>query len=719
MTFSRSSATALGMDAHTLRTLEFDKVTRMLSRYALTAEGKRQAESLCPFMQEEEIRRLIAETSEMRRAMDEGLRLPLRDVEDVRAEIERAAAGGGPLGCPELLAIASTLRAGEATAGALLNLSQDFPYLRVLGQSLPAFRTLRVSIEEAIDRGGFVADTATPRLSRLRKDIARVRANINQRLASYLNSAEVRKYVQFPNVTFMRGRSVIPVISTFKGLIDGIVHGTSDSGATAYMEPSWIVPLGNELSSAMSAEAEEIRKVLWKLTHEVGESGAGILHSLDVLSDIDMAYAKARMSDAFRMSAPTICPGTVLRLRGVRHPLLLALSDEAPTGEKDGVKAPDADRFEKVVPIDIHVGDDFRILLITGPNTGGKTVALKTVGLACLMAWAGMHVCASGTCEIPLYQGIYADIGDEQSIEQSLSTFSSHISRIIEILRTASRNTFVLLDELGAGTDPAEGAALGLSILEEIRSRETAAIVTTHLGDLKLYAGSHSGAQNASVDFDLVSLKPTYRLSIGEPGNSNALQIASRLGMPDEIIRIATEFAEGGKSDLARHVEEIQRARLELEERREKVEWLEQEAQRSKEEYREKLDRLKGQERKGAADVAMQTRESLVKLIELTDERYEELRSSHKKAADALKKTRDGLRSFLKKMDGVLDGRLPKREIKAGDEVYIPKIRKWGEVAAVDRLRNRYEVKVGNLDMTFEAADVTLWEDEKAKRRET
>ena len=694
------------MEKHALRVLEFGKVSDILAGYAATTMGKGKASELRPMDEPHALRNALQETTELATAFAEGYSLPLGAVEDVRPAAERARVGGASLEPAVLWRVAECLQAAGRVANSLKRLGNRYPALVSLGHSLPECPELTLRIRKAIDASGMVLDDASPELKDIRRRITTLRNRIESELRRLIENPDVRANLQYPNPTITRDRYVLPVNAYRRNAVPGIVHGTSDSGATLYVEPMRIIEPGNELTETVAAEEEEVQRVLWMLTRAVGAEYESVVAAADRIGEVDLVRAKALMSNAFGMCEPTISEGRALDLREARHPVLLWLT------RSDGAGMPDRETLkpDRVVPLDVHLGQDFNILMITGPNTGGKTVVLKTIGLLCLMARAGMHVPAQQAV-VPLYDAVYADIGDEQSLEQSLSTFSSHMSRIIHILRTATPASLVLLDELGAGTDPAEGSALGEAVLKRLVAIGCSACVVTHLSRLKLFAAANPEVENASVDFDSRTLRPTYHLRVGSVGSSNALEIAERLGMPAELLAHARSLldteAGGHYSTL---LDEVQMAREEAEERRDRMKYLEDEAARLKAEYEETLARLKAAEDRKSAELGLRMSERLQELRAEAERLQEDLRyGSNAVVRQRARAVRDGLEQCLKDVAKLMAGHAIDRQLAKGDEVYVTKVHKWGEVERVDQRRGRATVRVGSMQMDLPLEELQPW----------
>lgn len=517
------------MDLSVLKFLEYYKILRMLEDKASSVMGKELVGELVPTNDYLEVERRIQETAEAAQILDEDTAgVPLGGIRDIRNTIKRAEINA-ILDPEELLAVASTLYASRRIKMFFNKILTPVPLLTNLVNEITILQNIENLIESAINEHGIVKDDASSELQRIRREIKASHVRIKEKLDSILRSSEYQKFFQENLVTVRGDRYVIPVKQEHRNNFPGIIHDQSASGATVFIEPIAIVNLNNDIKQLMSAEKKEIERILRSLSDKVGQSAAPILNNCLILAQVDFIFAKAKLSIDMQATRPLInCKG-IVDLRQARHPLI--------------------DK-EIVVPIDIKLGNDFNILLITGPNTGGKTVSLKTIGLFALMSQAGLFIPCAAESQIAVFSNVFADIGDEQSIEQSLSTFSAHMTNVVNILSKTSNNDLVLIDELGAGTDPQEGAALAMSILEYLLKANSRAIVTTHYSELKTFAFSRHGIENASVEFDIQSLKPTYRLLIGTPGSSNAFAISSRLGLRDDIVNRAKELIDHGHAEF-------------------------------------------------------------------------------------------------------------------------------------------------------------------------
>jgi DNA mismatch repair protein MutS2 len=513
------------MDDRTLRVLEFGRIREMLMACASTELGKERCVRIVPQRELALIQELQAGTSEARRLLDFGKQIPLGGIQNITDSVDKADRGG-MLHPEQLLDVLYTLESTRRLKKAVSALGPDYPILMDMAAGIETMPRLEDAIANAISETAEVLDSASSELRAARVKIRSINNKIRDTLDSIVRSPQWSKVLQDPVVSLRNGRFVVPVKSEMRGQAAGIVHDQSSSGATLFIEPMAVVELNNQLRQAVAAEEAEIERILTELSAAVAEQSTKIIRTLRAVTEIDYTMAKGKLSYQMDATAPELNTEGRVSMFGARHPLL----------------------GPKVVPIDPHLGKTFSTLVITGPNTGGKTVTLKTVGLLTLMAQAGLHVPAEPGTEIAVFGKVFADIGDEQSIEQSLSTFSSHLTHIIDTLREADSDSLVLLDELGAGTDPQEGAALAMAILEELHSRGARTVATTHYSELKAFAHTTPGLANASVEFDVDTLRPTYKLSIGIPGASNAFAISQRLGLPEEVLdRARSLVGSGGK----------------------------------------------------------------------------------------------------------------------------------------------------------------------------
>ncbi len=523
---------------HHWETLEYPKVLARLARHADFSAGVELALNLEPAAEYREIRERLELTGEARLLLAERPDFVLGGIHDIRPAVEEAQ-HGRVLETGVLLEVWQTLLGAQRISRILKRLELQFPGLAGIAARIIPQTALTTAIATVLDQRGAVRDDASPELVRIRRKLQAAQASIQQKLGRMITSSSIARYLQEAVITRRAGRYVIPVQASYKGKVEGIVHARSASGVTYFMEPLAVVDLNNELRELVLAEEAEIHRLLSMLTWQVGAVGNELAATIAALAELDLILARARYAEELcasvpeiipipeippRAAGPNLHPQTVVRLYAARHPLL---------------------EPEEVVPVDAVLTDETHILVITGPNTGGKTVTLKTVGLLTLMAQAGMHIPVAEGSALSSFREIYVDIGDEQSIEQNLSTFSSHLTNIISFQERADHRSLVLLDELGAGTDPAEGSALARALLEAFREQRCMALVATHYPELKLYANDTAGACNASMEFDTETLAPTYHLTIGLPGRSNAFAIARRLGLAETVVGEAEGMLSG------------------------------------------------------------------------------------------------------------------------------------------------------------------------------
>ncbi|WP_298819624.1 endonuclease MutS2 [Chloroflexus sp.] len=705
-----------------LHTLEFDAIRERLARHTAFSAARELALSLTPATDLAEVRRRQALTAESRLLLEEWPEISIGGARDVRRAAQHAARGG-ILDGTTLRDIAATLQSAVLLRQRLGRLDARFPHLIELGSSLPALPHLIEAIERAIADDGQVLDSASPTLARLRHEVRIAFNRLQERLQSMIHSSALADALQEPIITVRNGRYVIPVKASHRREVRGLVHDQSGSGATLYIEPMAIVELNNRWRELQSAEAEEVQRILGELSDQVGAAVSAITSAVNLLAAIDLAFAMARYAIATRSIAPEIVdwrpddPPPVeppLRLTRARHPLLPA---------------------ETVVPIDIWLGGEFSVLLITGPNTGGKTVALKTTGLLALMAQAGMQIPADQPSRLPVFLYIFADIGDEQSIEQSLSTFSSHMANIIRVLQTLTAAqdlppvaddqalfdyrrpaALVLFDELGAGTDPVEGAALARAIIGRLLELGVLAVATTHYAELKAFAYSTPGVQNASVEFDVETLAPTYRLSIGIPGRSNALAIAARLGLDPALIEQARSFIDRKEAQVEDLLAGIQRERDAAAAALQRAEELRADAEK----YRNRLaaeQQAFAAEREAALVAARQEieaelREARQQLRRLREEyrsvniSRQWLEEAEKRLAAATEQAQQVTERLRQKHAPATPPPPAERPLQVGDPVQVTSIGLNGEIVAIDEEDDTATVQVGGFRMTVKLAEL-------------
>ncbi|HIQ05255.1 MAG TPA: endonuclease MutS2, partial [Anaerolineae bacterium] len=708
---------------------EYDKILSRLAEYTSFSAGREMALSLLPSDDLRQVEQWQAETTEARRLLGEKTDVHLGGVHDVRPFLLRAERGGSLLP-NELLDIHSTLRRAASIRRTLTRLSPTYPNLADIAYRIEPCEHVAAQIAQAINERGEVMDSASPDLARIRRDMKIAQDRLISSLQRMIANPEIAQYLQEPLITQRGGRFVIPVKAEYKGRVQGLVHDQSASGATFFIEPLVTVEQNNRWRELQLEEEKEIHRILRELADLVGEEAPYIRRTVEALAELDVIFAKARYADALRATQPQVVPfrpqkpirrhnepandqksadeeasltglellhpGSVLDLKQARHPLL----------------DPDT-----VVPIDVHLADDYYALVITGPNTGGKTVTLKTVGLLTLMAQTGMHIPAAEGSTISCFEGVYADIGDEQSIEQSLSTFSSHMNNIISILEEADNRSLVLLDELGAGTDPEEGSALARALLSYLLDRGITTLATTHYSDLKVYAHATPGVRNASVEFDLETLAPTYELSIGLPGRSNALAIAARLGLDPAIIAAAESLVRPEALETEAMLADIKAVRERTRLAESEAELARRQAEALMADLRYRLSKIEEARRQVLNEAREQARAEL-------EEVRSELRRIRKRLAAGmvaggpslhtgwLKEAEQALEAQQRKLAPVAEDVIPEPAVEegplgVGDQVWIPSLQTGGEVTEVSE-NGEVEVRVGAFRLKLPVSRVEL-----------
>ncbi len=559
------------MDAHTLDKLDFQRVRELLAEQASCGLGKELALRISPSRREEQVAIWLRQTEEfMKWAAEHGLP-PFGGVRDVRPQVKKAVPPA-KLEPGEFAELADTLVGIAAVRTYFQGCEHGIDSIAKIAGRIGDFRVIAERIGRVIDNRGQVRDEASERLYRIRHQIEEVRQQTREVFEKLLRQTHITKYLQYASATFHDDRMVLPVKADQRGRVPGIIHRSSDTGQTLFVEPAEAVELNNTRINLLQQESEEIGRILWELTHLVHLNQRELLRTLETVAVVDLLTAKSKLAKRFHLTLPQLSPDHRLILHRARNPILMA-EFETHHGKEHA--------NHHVVPIDVRLGDDFDIMMITGPNTGGKTATLKTVGLLTLMMQAGLPIPAGPGSTLPVFDGIWIDVGDEQSLVQSLSTFSAHLRRILDILHRARRSTLILLDELGAGTDPEEGAAIGRAIVGHLLESHCLAMITTHLGALKALGYEAKRVDNASVQFDVESLRPTYVLRIGEPGNSNALAIASRLGMPKKLVDSARKHLAGQYRALNKAISRTLDSRRDAERARRDADMARQDAARA------------------------------------------------------------------------------------------------------------------------------------------
>ena len=683
------------MNQHTLDVLEYDKIKELLVGYTASGLGASLAQRIQPLTDLHRIEQLIAETAELKSLLSPDRYLPLGGLHDLFPILEKLDKGADILIIEEIMYIKETLRAFRIVKEYLEDAKGDYPHLRRLAGDIRVYPEIDAKIENTLNENGAVKSSASPKLKSIRKTIQTLKGRIRGKLQSTLRSKSVSPYLQDPIIRERKGRPVIAVKERDASRVPGAVRDRSDRGNTVFIEPEVVRELGNELQAAMDTEGAEIVRLLREITAKIAAVTEPMGKTLKILAHLDLTYAKTRFSRDYEMNPPALNSNGRLNLKVGRHPLLLVLQREEDS------------EVEAVVPINFRLGDDFNTLIITGPNTGGKTITLKTVGLLTLMAQSGMHIPAGEDSELAVFSHISADIGDEQSIEQSLSTFSSHLRNIAEILSSADANSLVLLDELGGGTDPAEGAALGKSILEYLHTRNARTVVSTHISPLKNLGYTVPGVENASVAFDIATLRPTYKLLIGTPGSSNALAIAQRLGLPDEVIANAEKSSTGQDDGTTELINQLQAAKVVMEKNRLAATEARAEAARLQSEYRQKLDEVSAHETEMQAQLSVDTY-ALLHQIKGQIDRLCHSEASRRSLLESLAEIRAYMAGELSEFPEEQERQTFIHELRKGDEVHVHSLDSVGVLNEVDPQNQKAVVRFGAMEMTVPLDDVSI-----------
>ena len=678
-----------------LQTLELPKILGRLAEHTSFSAGRELALSLHPSSDLDEVSRRQGETSEARALLDARADVSLGGTRDVRPLVDRAEHSAILLP-GELLDVRDTLVSGRNLRRAITRLRNQFPLLASTAERIEECPNVIAEIARCINDRAEVVDGASQTLARIRRELREAHQRLMAKLERIVSSASNSAFLQESFVTQRSGRYVIPLKADFKGRIPGIVHDQSASGATIFIEPLSTVELNNRWRELQLEEEREVQRILAGLSNLAAEEGKFIKRTVEALAELDLAFAKARYAEeiegvepnlvAFRKVAAGLHPGSSIQLIKARHPLI----DPA-----------------KVVPIDVHLDDDYFIIIITGPNTGGKTVSLKTVGLLSLMAQCGLAIPAAQGSALSVFSDIYTDIGDEQSIEQSLSTFSAHITNVISILDQAGERSLVLLDDLGAGTDPGEGSAIARALLSHFLRRRITAFISTHYPELKFYAHTTPGVENACVEFDLETLSPTYELSIGLPGRSNAFAIARRLGLSPDIVSEAESLVSPESLETESLLAEIKQAHQEA-----------LDSQEAAEAARRRAEDLEGELRQELTDIGKTRREILSVAREEAQQKLEEVRAELRKIRAGLGMTavsqewvaqaEDRLASLEPEpVEPIVRPRfMPQEELRLGDTVWVAGLEATGEITELSG--DEAEVQVGSFRIRAKVTDLEL-----------
>ena len=694
------------MDQKSLRVLEYNKIIDLLATKASSSLGLKYIEELTPKPDYKEVKDMLEETSEAQGILIKRGHVNLGGIQYVSDSVKRAEIGA-VLDPGSLLKISDNLRAARNLKRSLTPGEEEdfnYPIIQSLSNSLYVYRDIEEEINNAIISEIEISDNASPTLRSIRRGILQKNQSIRTKLNSIISSTTYQKYLQDAIISVRGDRFVVPVKAEYRSQVSGIIHDQSSSGATLFIEPMSIVEMNNELRKLKLDEQEEIERILTELTKLVGEVAGDILSNQVILGKLDFAFAKGKLSLSMKAIEPILNEEKNINIKNGRHPLL------------------DAD---KVVPNNIYLGEDFDTLVITGPNTGGKTVTIKTIGLFALMTQSGLHIPADYGSSMCVYDNVFADIGDEQSIEQSLSTFSSHMTKIVGILNEVSSDSLVIFDELGAGTDPVEGAALAIAILEDVNMAGAKCIATTHYSELKNYALTKDRVENAAVEFDVNTLSPTYKLLIGVPGKSNAFEISRKLGLRDYIIDRAKEFINTDNIELEDVLQNVEKNRIKAEEERAEAEQLKKEIEYVKAEYDRKLEKLNvsrekmmEKARSEAFSITRQAKEEADNILkELRNMEMEMASKEKNKKIEALRKElADSMGNLQPSVKSMIVPKVSNKEIKdlkSGDEVKVITLNQEGTVVSVDKKKKEAVVQMGIMKMTLPFKALQIAQKEK------
>ncbi|WP_409177946.1 endonuclease MutS2 [Brevibacillus fortis] len=681
------------MEQRVLKTLEYDKIVALLIDKASCTYGKEKASELVPFLRLDEVITAQQGTEQAATVLRLKGSVPLGGIRDIRGPVQRARLNA-MLAPMELLDIASTVMAGRRLKTFLLDMCEDheLPLLQQQAERIEGLRELETEIRRCVDENGDILDSASLELRQVRQEIRQLESRIREKLDQMTRSSTYQKMLMENIVTIRGDRFVIPVKQEYRSVFGGIVHDQSASGATLFIEPEVIVEMNNKLRELRLREEREVERILYVLTEQVSFAVEALIENTEALTELDFMFAKAQLAWSMKAICPRINDRGYVNMRKARHPLIPR---------------------EVVVPVDVELGGEYQAIVVTGPNTGGKTVSLKTIGLLSLMTMAGLHIPAEEESEMTVFSSVFADIGDEQSIEQSLSTFSSHMTNIIQILAKMDDKSLVLFDELGAGTDPTEGAALAMSIIDHVIDSGARLVATTHYSELKAYAYDRPEVINASVEFDVQTLRPTYRLLIGVPGRSNAFAIARRLGLPEHIIDVARgsiseedNQVESMIASLERNRKSAEADRVAAKAAREEAEelrrQLEDERAQFAEEKNKRMERAEDEARI-AVQLAKEEAETIIR--ELREMMAEGMEIKEHRLIDAKKRLGNAVLELEKEKVKKPAKAVRATQIKVGDEVMVTSFGQKGTV--LEKVNNEeFLVQIGIMKMKVKRDDM-------------
>ncbi|WMJ76556.1 MULTISPECIES: endonuclease MutS2 [unclassified Sedimentibacter] len=699
------------MKEKTKSVLEFNKIIEKLTEFAETVNGKKYVKKLDASSDIDSVKFMQKQTAEALSIIIEKGNPPMGGITDIKEYVKRGSVGG-IISLRGLLNCADTLRAGRLIKNyVILNNKDDSYYetLEKLCSDIYVNKETEERIYNVIISEEEIADDASPELKRIRREIQVKQNSIKNKINQIVGSSAMQKYLQETIVTMRNDRYVIPVRKEYRAMVKGIVHDQSSTGSTIFIEPMAIVEMTNDITDLKVNEKKEVERILLELSGMIGDISSEMVSNQDILTELDFIFAKGKFAISINGIEPKINDRGYIRIKKGRHPLIDP---------------------KVVVPIDAYLGDEFTTLIITGPNTGGKTVSLKTLGLFTLMGMAGLHLPAEYGTEISVFSSVFADIGDEQSIEQSLSTFSSHMTNIVKILRKVDEKSFVLFDELGAGTDPTEGAALATSILDTLLDRKIVTAATTHYSELKLYALTKKGVINASVEFNVETLSPTYKLLIGVPGKSNAFEISKKLGLGKEIIDKARETIETDKVEFEDALRQIEERRIYIEEKKHEIDRLNEESQKKHSSFISKERKSLEKSEKMINDANYEARRIVENAKKEASEIIKELRKMNVDMdKDKVRRINDLRQSLNEKTKELNENQYTEQifnddnydensELSNGDAVLVKNLNQKGHIISdVDSSQN-VMVQVGIMKMKVKKADlVKIKSDEEEKQK--